>query len=465
MRYFHWNKRFEIGIPILDQQHRTIVDLINNLATAILEGGELPDTQLLIHELMLYVSVHFRDEEQILATSPLTKEEKECHLLAHRGFVDKVQEIASRPDLSQATVAQQVLEFLTTWLVSHILGSDMKIAQAMMHKDGAPDNGSHLFGVSTVERLLLAALNDTERQFRLMSDHTPIIIWVSDGAGKRTFFNRAWYDFTGCITESIQTIRWEEYLHPEDKEDYLAQIGAVLTYPASMESEYRLRHHTGDYHWFLERILPRTDSDGVWLGLIASATDITAIKQAEDLVTQSNAVLEKEVARRTEQLEKLMLTDPLTGVGNRRFLTKGLNDEVLRTQRYHHPLSVAFIDIDHFKVINDKYGHATGDMVLACLARSLQSGLRDCDLLGRFGGEEFVLILPETGLDDALSIAERIRKRVAKLDLLPKGDVVTVSVGLAELLPDETAEELLARSDKSLYRAKEDGRNCCRMEI
>ena len=213
----------------------------------------------------------------------------------------------------------------------------------------------------------------------------------------------------------------------------------------------------------MERILPRIDFNDVPLGLIASSTDISGIKQAEALLSQSSMDLEKEIAHRTEKLEQLMLTDPLTGVGNRRLLTKRLGEEVLRAQRYERPLTVVFFDIDHFKRINDTYGHNIGDMVLASVADKLGSGLRECDLLCRFGGEEFVVLLPETEMNKAIKVAERMRMDIAHMRLPQIQEAITISAGLAELIVDESGEQLLERCDRALYLAKEAGRNCCRI--
>ena len=216
--------------------------------------------------------------------------------------------------------------------------------------------------------MLLGALNETERRFRLISDNTPVLIWVADTTGKLGFFNRAWVEFIGISIEASHTVDWTSYVHPDDRAAYFARLEAILVDHLPAEVEYRLRCHDGQYHWFLEKILPRYDSTDVLSGLIASATDITGIKQAEEILSQSNKELEEEVARRTEQLEQLMLTDPLTGVGNRRRLMKTLEDEILRFHRYGHPLTVVFFDIDHFKRINDAHGHSIGDVVLARVA-------------------------------------------------------------------------------------------------
>jgi len=465
MQFFYWNKSFEIGIVEVDLQHRRLVDIINSLAAVIVESGKLPEVQMLFSQLMQYATTHFHDEELIMAKSSLAEGEKRLHLQAHREFVEKAKEIILHPDLLKSEVSQQVLEFLTTWLISHILGSDKKIARALANDGvGACGGEQPLFEISPVERLLLGALTETERRFRLISDHTPVLIWVSDATGDRGFINKAWNEFIGVKEDSVNSMEWAKFIHDDDREAYLAKLNTIQTLPQPAEIEYRLRHYNGNYHWFLERILPRMDADNVLLGFIASSTDISGIKQAEVLLSQLNKDLEQEVARRTVQLEQQVLTDPLTGVGNRRMLTKRLEEEVMRAQRYQRPLSVAFFDIDHFKKINDTHGHSIGDMVLTRVAESFGSSLRDCDLLGRFGGEEFVVLLPETTMDEASKVAERMRVGIARMRLPQVTSSITVSAGLAELQDNESGEDLLERSDRALYRAKAEGRNCCRID-
>jgi len=464
MDFFFWNKSFEVGVASIDGQHRRLVELINALAAAITEGDKLPDVRSLFGQLMDYAAEHFSDEEKLMATCTLPEAEKEQHRKAHRGFVAKARSIMDHPDLLQTDAAEQVLEFLTTWLISHILVSDKKFVRTLI--PGAPeaDAGSSLIEVSPVVQMLLGALTETERRFRLITDHTPVLIWVADAKGVRGFFNRSLMGFVGLDAESIGDADWIECIHPEDRPAYLALIGNILAAPQAGEAEYRLRRYDGQYHWFLEKILPRIDASNAFRGLTASATDISTLKEAQALLSRTNLELEQEVARRTAQLEQLMLTDPLTGIGNRRLLTRRLAEETMRAQRHKRPLCTIFFDLDHFKRINDVYGHAAGDAVLAGVADSLKACLREYDLLGRFGGEEFVVLLPETGIDDALQVAERMRLDVAGMRLPQIPETITVSAGLAEWMADETGEDLLRRSDRALYRAKEAGRNCCRID-
>ncbi|WP_133477571.1 GGDEF domain-containing protein [Cognatilysobacter segetis] len=155
--------------------------------------------------------------------------------------------------------------------------------------------------------------------------------------------------------------------------------------------------------------------------------------------------------------------DALTGLANRRTLDVRLAAEHERVRRHGDPLSVLMLDLDFFKRVNDEHGHAAGDRVLAAAAGALADELRAIDLGARFGGEEFCAMLPETPLDDALRVAERIRRRIGAMqtDFGGKAIPVTVSIGAAQLAEGETIGSLLARTDAALYEAKRGGRNRC----
>jgi diguanylate cyclase (GGDEF)-like protein len=162
-----------------------------------------------------------------------------------------------------------------------------------------------------------------------------------------------------------------------------------------------------------------------------------------------------------EEIYKLAITDGLTQVANKRAMLEFLDREVARASRHHRPLSLAILDVDHFKKVNDTYGHLAGDGVLKGVAESAQRIVRKDELLARYGGEEFVLILPETPLPKAKAFAERIRQLVANETFEYEGQTiaVTVSLGVAELQPDEQGESLIRRADAFLYQAKHEGRN------
>jgi two-component system cell cycle response regulator len=191
---------------------------------------------------------------------------------------------------------------------------------------------------------------------------------------------------------------------------------------------------------------------------------LSAQNQALEAANQEKAVLLDQLEAKNAQLAELAKTDPLTGIANRGHIESCLGDEVARAQRFKHPLSVAMLDIDHFKQINDGFGHPFGDRAIREIARVLADTLRQVDKVGRYGGEEFLMVLPDTDLAGARIVAERIRQIVAGTVFQPENHQATVSIGLAQWDPAlESWEALVSRADKALYEAKETGRNrvCC----
>ncbi len=166
----------------------------------------------------------------------------------------------------------------------------------------------------------------------------------------------------------------------------------------------------------------------------------------------------KEAYKRIEELAEL---DELTGSFNRRCIMRMLDEEIARAHRSKTPCSIALIDLDWFKRINDAYGHPTGDEVLRTFAITVFANIRNIDRFGRYGGEEFLLVLPDTPNDVAARILDRLRAIIADLDwsAFSPGMRVTISAGVASLSPDETADTFLARADNALYAAKARGRN------
>lgn len=175
--------------------------------------------------------------------------------------------------------------------------------------------------------------------------------------------------------------------------------------------------------------------------------------------------LEYEKRREAERLgadmTQLAITDSLTRIMNRRGITVSLLDAMAQAERYNTPLSVAMGDVDHFKRINDRHGHEAGDKVLTQIASVLSDALRMPDKVGRYGGEEFLVVFPHTTLTQARKIAERMRGEVQRsaVDLGGSQTEVTISLGVTQFQKGEDLQQLLSRVDKALYQAKSSGRN------
>lgn len=165
------------------------------------------------------------------------------------------------------------------------------------------------------------------------------------------------------------------------------------------------------------------------------------------------------IARSQEESEK----DSLSGAWNRRGIEAKLTQELKRCNRSRQRLSIALVDIDRFKTINDTHGHTTGDIAIRETARAMGTRLREIDYLGRYGGDEFLVVLPLTVMENAAIVAERLSEAVTGLNVLRDGQRLTLSIGLTEASPDDDAITLIARADEALYQAKSAGRDCIRV--
>jgi diguanylate cyclase (GGDEF)-like protein len=233
-------------------------------------------------------------------------------------------------------------------------------------------------------------------------------------------------------------------------------IGVFWVYPCVLLAHYTLR---------------RLHANWVAAGLITMATVLVQIRIGSEIAVRVGATLLVTVVfaniflqmieRLNAQMRSIAIIDPLTGAYNRRHMDDYMETPIMLKKRYGTPASLLLIDADNFKSINDTFGHAVGDEILRELATRLRASLRSVDLLFRVGGEEFAVLLPESELAGALSVAEKLRAAVAAQPFhadLP----VTISVGLGELRGNEAFRALLKRCDDALYQAKADGRNCVR---
>lgn len=216
-----------------------------------------------------------------------------------------------------------------------------------------------------------------------------------------------------------------------------------------------------------EKLASFSDSSYVWVEIYTypifdeKGNVSNVIEYTRDITKRKRAEAERDIL--VDKLQYLSRIDDLTGLLNRRALIERLEDEVRRTQRYKTNLSIIICDLDYFKGINDTYGHNAGDWVLQIVSNLLKKSLRNTDIVGRYGGDEFLLILPETSTQGAEEIAERIRLTVEDFDLqiVDKEPIkTTLSLGIAEFNVDkEDINDLIKRADNALYRAKGKGRN------
>ncbi|MBF0282876.1 MAG: diguanylate cyclase, partial [Magnetococcales bacterium] len=279
-------------------------------------------------------------------------------------------------------------------------------------------------------------------------------------------FGRAVAGFASRLMESARQSRAQWV---QEKEAFVRLVGELATQLEEM------RQTTGGMGRRLSESINRIKTSETVEEL--QQLRILLVREAEDLkrgtqVLQSRLVESQQqlvqarhrVRELSEELEKSRtesMTDALTGVANRRAFEQTLHREHARSVRHKLPLSLVMFDLDHFKKVNDTYGHPVGDKVLTTVAERAGKMLRQSDLIARYGGEEFVLILPEATLEAAAAAAEKIRLEVMRLRFKTGNQMLTVtsSFGVCEWQPGMTPEELLHQADQALYRAKQGGRN------
>jgi len=279
--------------------------------------------------------------------------------------------------------------------------------------------------------------------------------------------NRRCLEIVGYPKEELLKLTFADITHPNDLAADWALVHELLrgersTY--SMEKRYFAKDRR--LVWVNLTVSLVRKRDGSPDYFISVIEDITARKQIEAERDGLIEALEERVRERTAELEKLTLTDPLTGIANRRCLDDRLEIEWKRAVRTHQPLSVLLIDIDHFKNLNDGFGHAMADRALVSIASGLGNlARRASDLAARYGGDEFVLVLPDTGPDGAEIIARQVQDMIHVINLRtaesPLAAGITVSQGVATSWPESSAAcwTLLSNADRALYRAKQSGRD------
>jgi diguanylate cyclase (GGDEF)-like protein/hemerythrin-like metal-binding protein len=301
---------------------------------------------------------------------------------------------------------------------------------------------------------------DLQQVLPLFLNLSNAAIAVKDMDGGYLFANPEFGRYVDAPLERIWGGRDAEFLDPERLQAFAEAESAAFDAGAAINRE---EHFPRGASWvsYVSTRFPIIDEQGRAIALGVLAMDISAqhrtlrdTDQALKTAEQVNAQLRQAVAT----LEELASTDRLTQAWNRRRFDEAVEGEMHRAIRYGHPLSMLLLDIDHFKKVNDNHGHQEGDRVLREVAGRVREVLRKSDSLTRWGGEEFIVLAPNTGLSNAGVLGERIRCKVAGQPVEGLG-VVTVSIGVAEYGPADSLAEWMDRADRAMYAAKREGRN------
>lgn len=241
-------------------------------------------------------------------------------------------------------------------------------------------------------------------------------------------------------------------LHPDDYERVMDNMRShLMNLSDAYEVEYRIQRKDGNYVWYYDRgKVTKRNQKGEPIVVAGIVFDITR-----------NKIMEAKLKETNEKLKQLITIDELTGAYNRRFMLEKINYEIQRYNRTKLPFSVIMFDIDHFKSINDQFGHNVGDIVLKKIVEIIMKIIRKTDVLSRWGGDEFIILLPNTKVSNATILAEAIRAELNNISMEDVGKV-TISIGVSSYCDGDKVNTVVKKVDDLMYKAKLEGRNCVR---
>ena len=290
----------------------------------------------------------------------------------------------------------------------------------------------------------VTAENEHEKRMQLLAtavDDTADQVLITDASGVIVYVNNAFEILTGYKADEVIGKTPAVLQSGAHDAQFYQQLWDTVQSGSVFSQTFIDRKKDGHLYQTEQSITPVFDEDGSISHFVSTGKDVTARRKLE------------------EQLRTMSITDDLTGLSNRRHFEQQLQHELDRAQRYDHPLSLILFDIDHFKDINDQFGHEGGDKVLKLLASRINTRLRAPDLFARWGGEEFAIIAVDTPLGGGAEFAELLREMISEIEFFPNYQV-TASFGVVYADEIETRQELFNRADHALYEAKQSGRNC-----
>ncbi|MBU0464827.1 MAG: diguanylate cyclase [Proteobacteria bacterium] len=307
----------------------------------------------------------------------------------------------------------------------------------------------HTIWRDITERKLEEKARQKEKEtLSIILESTPHGITLIDRHNKYLYVNPYFTEITGYTLKDIPTREdWFKKVYPE--KNYRKKVFEAWGSDSNQTGheknrEFKIKCKNGqskDIEFRSTFLKDRT---------ISVLTDVTDQNQAKQELKLLNVKLKHEATH-----------DPLTGALNRRAILDNLTKELIRAKSRNTKLSIGLCDIDHFKLVNDRHGHQVGDDVLCSFVKVMQNTLRPYDLLGRYGGEEFLLVMPDSIVSAEEGVYDRLRAKIAGHKMITRSDEVsiTISIGITSSTGDETADAMIAKADAALYRAKENGRN------
>jgi diguanylate cyclase (GGDEF)-like protein len=280
----------------------------------------------------------------------------------------------------------------------------------------------------------------THSEYQAIVEFSPNMIWRSGLDANCNYFNETWLKFTGKTMSEEVGAGWLTRVHPDDMDFCMKTYLAAFEKHEAFEMEYRLLRHDGQWRWINDRGVPFRNTAGSFAGYIGSCVDVT----------------EKIEGRK---LTDLAFNDNLTKVYNRNYLEPIINYEFKQAKKEIYDVFYLMLDIDGFKSFNDRFGHTCGDRVLYLVAQEIKKSVRQIDTVGRYGGDEFIVVLPKSTTLIAQETAKRILRVISQIHIEKIETTISVSIGIVKQSDEVEIEDILKKADVAMYQAKNDGGN------
>lgn len=359
-----------------------------------------------------------------------------------------VQDVAKFPTKTPLQL-KELIEGKTLIIEGEVFRKDGRLVCVEISARKLPD-GSFLGIVRDVTERKRA--EEKLRQLSSAVEHSPSAIVITDMNGNIEYVNPKFTELTGYTIDEVRG-KTPANMYGSNRSQPEAGKGHWQTIQSGEEwrGEMLNRRKNGETYWEAVSISPITDPNGIVTHFVAVSEDITLRKEDEEKIKRLNT-----------GLEQMAMTDYLTSLYNRRYFMQRGTEEFKRSWRNNQPLALLMLDIDHFKKVNDNHGHDAGDMALQQIAAALKSNMRETDILGRMGGEEFAVLLPNTLSNEAALLAERLRQSVEHLSFeVPSASLsVTISIGVVMISGEMSGiDDVLKNADAAMYKAKRYGGN------
>lgn len=470
---FPWSDNFETGIPLVDEQHKRLVHLLNILASHLAYQSDLPALNNVFNELAEYAAYHFQTEENIWHEYFPGDAWESGHRQVHESFVAEVFRLKNEETTkSPHEVVEDVLSFLTHWLAFHILESDkhmakvvlamqsgMPLEQAKQHADQEMSGAMKVL----IETVLSMYDNLSVRTMQLMREvierqkaeaklklaanameNTLEAICITDAGASIIDVNPAFCQTTQCSYDAVLGKSLKALKSGLEDDKLASAIWGAVAEKGHWSGEIWSRSPSGEI-------------DAEWLTLSAIKNEQGEVSNYVGVFSNISRLIQQQ-----QKLERIANHDALTGLPNRMLLSDRMELSIAHAERTRSLLAVCYLDLDGFKQVNDRLGHAAGDHLLREIAQRLLAVMRGNDTVARLGGDEFVILFGDLKrTEDCAELLDRILQEIARPVTIEGASAsVTASIGVT-IFPEDVgkSEVLLHHADQAMYLAKQQGKS------